>query len=182
DKAELAAVVDENASLAEATAGRYGVPFHTSLAAALRDDSVEALVICLPHHLHEGITVEAVRAGRHVLVEKVMARTPEEARRMIGAAEESATALMVAQSRRYISHLREARQMLPKIGRLQGLLYVFAANFDASTAPPWWRSKEATGGLVYPMMGSHSIDFSLWLNEGAKPVSVFAKGTDSNPD
>lgn len=181
NKCRLAAVVDANGDLARSAAEKYSVPGYTSLTEALSDDEVQAVIICLPHHLHEATVIEAVQAGRHVLVEKVMARTVAEARRMTDEADKNGVKLMVAQSRRYITHLREAREMLPQIGRLQSVLYTFLANFDASTAPVWWRSKDATGGLIYPMMGSHSIDFCLWLNEAASAVSVFAKGTDMNP-
>lgn len=101
---------------------------------------------------------------------------------MVAAASAGGVRLMIAQSRRYIGHLRRVKAMAEQIGPLSGALYTFAANFDVNIAPAWWRSKEATGGLVYPMLASHSIDFLLWLCPNRKPVSVFAQGTDANSD
>lgn len=60
------------------------------------------------------------------------------------------------------------------------LLYVFACFFDEHTAPPWWRSEERTGGLTFAMLGSHSIDFTLWMFEGKRPVRVYAEARDVN--
>lgn len=182
ERARLAGVVDIREEIAREAANRYGVPHYVSIEEALKDERINALVVCLPHDQHEEAVKKAAAAGRHVLVEKAMARNYDEGLRMTEAAKQGGVKLMVAQSRRYISHLREAKSMVRQIGPLTGILYTFAANFQAATAPAWWKSKEATGGLVYPMMGSHSIDFMLWLNEGDKPAAVFAKGSDTNSD
>lgn len=179
DKCRLAAVVDVREDVAKREGERYGVPYHLSVDAALQDDSIDALVICLPHDLHAPIAIRAANAGRHVLTEKVMALSLDEANQMVAAARDNATNLMVGQSRRFITQLREAKRRLPEIGRISSILYNFACRFDYETAPLWWRQEAKTGGLAYPMLGSHSIDFCLWINPGRKPVSVFACGANN---
>ncbi|WP_134703838.1 Gfo/Idh/MocA family protein [Ammoniphilus sp. YIM 78166] len=182
DHCELAAVVDVQENLAKAFSEEYGVPYYLSVDEALKDPQIDAVVICLPHSLHAPITIKACEAGKHVLVEKVMANTVAEGQSMVDAAEKHGVNLMVAQSRRFFLALQEAKKRIGEIGRVNNLLYTFACYFDVNVAPKWWQSKEATGGLVYPMLGSHSIDFTLWMLEDRRPVSVYAQGCSNNPD
>lgn len=179
DKCYLAAVVDMREDLARAQAKRHGVPYHLTVEEALGNDAVKALVICLPHDLHAPIAIQAATAGRHVLTEKVMAVTLEDAIAMVDAARANSVALMVGQSRRFITQLQEAKRRLPEIGKVTSVLYNFACRFDFETAPLWWRAEARTGGLTYPMLGSHSIDFSLWINPGRTPVAVYACGANN---
>lgn len=182
DLCELAAVIDTQEQLALSFSKEYGVPYYTSVDEAFKDPGIDAVVICLPHFLHREIAVKAAEAGKHVLVEKVMANSVPEGQAMVDAAERNGVNLMVAQSRRFFIALQEARKQREKIGKITNLLYTFVCHFDVNTAPVWWRSKKATGGLVYPMQGSHSIDFTLWMLNDRRPVSVFAQGASNNPD
>ncbi len=178
----LVAVVDVREDLARSVAREFQVDYYTDVTAALEDDRIDAVVVCLPHSLHARVTIEAAEKGKHVLVEKPMATCLEDGQAMVAAAEKNGVRLMIGQSRRFIYPLMEAKRRLHEIGNLINLLYVFACYFDVRTAPAWWRSREATGGLVYPMLGSHSVDYTLWVNEGKKPVSVYAQGCSHNPD
>lgn len=178
----LAAVVDANENLAVSVGRKYGVPHATTVADVLKDDSVQAVVVCLPHQAHAPVTIQAAGHGRHVLVEKVMATTLTDAAAMVNAAQANDVKLMVGQSRRFIAPIRTAKARIGEIGKIMGVLYNFACFFDIDSAPAWWRSKEATGGLVYPMLGSHSIDFGLWICSDREPISVYASGSSNNPD
>lgn len=182
ERCELIAVGDLREELAREVADRYQATPYGSVDEVLQDERVEAVVICLPHNLHAPISIQAADAGRHVLVEKVMARSYEEGVSMVEAAKRNNVKLMVGQSRRYFLALQEAHRRREDIGRIRNLLYTFAAYFDVNTAPPWWRRAEDTGGLVYPMLGSHSIDYALWMMDDRKPVAVFAKGASNNRD
>jgi predicted dehydrogenase len=179
---ELAAVVDINEELARAYAKEFNVPYYITVEEALEDSNIDAVVICLPHDLHEPVTVKAANAGKHVLVEKVMATSVTEGLSMVAAAKRNGTKLMVAQSRRYFKAFHEARMHLDKIGKITNSIYNFTCFFDKNIAPPWWKSKDATGGLAYPMLGSHAIDITLWMLDDREPVSVYASGVSNNPD
>jgi predicted dehydrogenase len=113
-------------------------------------------------------------------VEKVMATSIEEGRRMVEAAAENDVNLMVGQSRRFFPSLREAKDRLDEIGAPLNLQYTFACHFDVETAPAWWQHEEKTGGLVYPMLGAHSIDYTLWMLSDREPVAVYAEGASNN--
>ncbi|MFC4440385.1 MULTISPECIES: Gfo/Idh/MocA family protein [Natrialbaceae] len=179
---ELTAVVDIDESRAKATADEYGVEYYTSTEEAYDNPDIDAVVVCVPHHLHAPIAIEALEAGKHVLVEKVMATSVEQGEAMVEAAEENDVNLMIGQSRRFFSSLKEAKDRIDEIGKPLNLQYTFACHFDIESAPPWWQSEEKTGGLSYPMLGSHSIDYTLWMLDDREPVSVYASGTSNNDD
>ena len=182
DSCELTSVIDVQENRAKQFSEEYDVPYYTSTEEAYANGSLDAVVICVPHNLHAPLAIEALEAGKHVLVEKVMATTVEDGEAMVEAAEENDVTLMVGQTRRFFSSLVEARDRLEEIGRPLNLLYNFACHFDVESAPPWWQSEEKTGGLVYPMLGSHSIDYTLWMLEDREPVSVYAEGATNNDD
>ena len=84
----LEAVIDLDSNRAADAASRHGAPRAlTSLEEALVIEDIEAIVVCLPNHLHGGSTIAALQAGRHVLVEKPMADSAPEAERMSEAAQ-----------------------------------------------------------------------------------------------
>src|SRR5687767_1263168 len=95
-------LVDSDADFLRARAVELGVgKTHRSLDAALADAEVDAVSICTPHQLHCEMAIAAAQAGKHVLVEKPMATTVEEATRMIVAAEAHGVTLYVAETQMY---------------------------------------------------------------------------------
>jgi predicted dehydrogenase len=141
-------------------------------------EGVEAVDICLPTHLHERIALLALRAGKHVLVEKPMALDGAAADRMIAAAERHNRVLMAAQVVRFIPPYRATADIL-RSGRLGA---VRAATFRRRcAAPAWsaWLSDPAqSGGGVFDLL-IHDIDFCLHVF-GA-PEAVTASGFEDLP-
>ena len=182
DDCKLTAVVDVDEQRARSVGEEYDVPYYTATEEAYADGKVDAAVICVPHHLHAPLAIEAMKAGKHVLVEKVMATSLEDGRQMVETAAENDVNLMVGQSRRFFPSLATAKERIDEIGTPINLQYTFACHFDVETAPDWWQSEKKTGGLAYPMLGSHSIDYTLWMLEDREPASVFANGASNNDD
>ena len=73
---------------------------------AATDPRVDAMYICTPHHLHREHVELASKAGKHVLVEKPIARNLDEARAIIAAADNNGVTLMVAENYRFLSGVR----------------------------------------------------------------------------
>ncbi|MFX0202134.1 MAG: Gfo/Idh/MocA family protein [Candidatus Hodarchaeota archaeon] len=177
---ELVAVVDSVEERAQKAHEKYASRrYYTNIAEALTDPEIEAFIICLPHYLHGESTIEALNKGKHVLVEKPLALTVEEADRMIRAAETHKLNLMVGQNRRFFKAAVEAKKRMNEIGRP---LHIVNVWFHFRDAPPsdWWTSADKTGGLLIPLNGSHAIDFIIWLT-GKTPVRVYAEKNRSNP-
>lgn len=140
---------------------------------AARDPEVEAVDICLPTHLHASVAIEALRAGKHVLVEKPMALTRAEADRMIEEADKAGRILMVAQVLRFYPSYVTLREAL-KAGKLGA---VRSALFRRRCAAPawsvWMGDPARSGGGVFDLL-IHDIDMCLHLF--GKPEAVSATG------
>jgi predicted dehydrogenase len=180
----IAAVVDVDESRAKATAERYRTRYYLTLDEALKDPEIQAMVVCLPHHLHAPTASRIMETGRHVLVEKPWAITLAEGRELLATARRKGVTCMAGQSFRFMWAMWEARQRVARgeIGDPFDLFYIFAAPFTKETAPPWWRDEAKTGGMAFTMYGAHTIDYTLWIYEGRKPVRVYSEARSINPD
>src|SRR5690625_4687922 len=80
----------------------------------LEMDELEAVILAVPHHLHADLTIRALHSGKHVLIEKPMARTTKECQQMIDAAVQHNRVLMVAQDWRYTQWCGAARSIIDR--------------------------------------------------------------------
>lgn len=114
DGVEIVAVCDIREERAQAAAQKTGARrVYTDWHELLRDPEVEVVHLCTPHYLHAPMTVEALSLGKHVLTEKPMATTLEDARAMIAAAERpGAPTLGVIFQNRYNDAVQRARSIL----------------------------------------------------------------------
>ena len=114
DCVEIVAVCDIREERAQAAAQKTGARrVYTDWHELLRDPEVEVVHLCTPHYLHAPMTVEALSLGKHVLTEKPMATTLEDARAMIAAAEQpGAPTLGVIFQNRYNDAVQRARSIL----------------------------------------------------------------------
>lgn len=175
DIMELAGIVDSNRELADKVASDFGTRAFYSVEDALADEEISAFIIALPQFLHYPIGVQILSAGRHALIEKPLGLNLDEVKGLIKTAETHGVYVMAGQSRRFYRGLQSAKKMTADVEGPTNMLYNFACIFTASSAPAWWREEKKSGGLVLGMLGSHSIDTTLWMFEGKKPVSVFAE-------
>ena len=165
ESVELAAVASRDPAKAGQFQRQYGIPkSYTDLRGALADPEIEAVVLCLPNHLHKDAAILSARAGKHVLVEKPMANNVPDAEAMAETAEKAGVTLMVGQSRRFYDAVLESKARL-QAGAIGPLVSISAVLFGYVAEPPteWWRSSKQTGGLMIPMWGSHIIDYALWM-------------------
>jgi predicted dehydrogenase len=180
DMVELMAVVDSDKGRASGAYKKYGAKkYYVNLEEALTDPDIEALVMCLPNYLHAEMTLKALNARKHVLIEKPLALTVDEADRMIKAAETNSRKLMVAHNRRFFKAAAEAKQRMGEIGKPFHIVYVWLYLRETPLSE-WWVSAEKTGGLVLQLAGCHAIDLMLWLT-GKTPVRVYAEKNRNNP-
>jgi predicted dehydrogenase len=183
DVAELAAVVGVPAE-AEHTrrlASEYGAGRACDdLDEILGDPDIDALVLTLPNHLHCPISVRALQAGKHVLIEKPLSNTVAEADEMIRAAEDAGRVLMVAQCRRFFPGAQEAKRRVAELGRPLDITHILGVDVPSARVD-WWKSAEITGGLVLGLNGPHVIDTILWLM-GEAPIRIYAQTGRLKPE
>jgi predicted dehydrogenase len=128
----LLAVSDPYESVAHGVARLSGLPESAGVTdhrKILEAKEVEAVCICAPTTMHAGLVVESFEAGKHVLVEKPMAVTTEEARRMIAAAAAASRTLMVGYNHTYDPAARELKRMLDQ-GELGEIRYAEAFFYE----------------------------------------------------
>jgi 1,5-anhydro-D-fructose reductase (1,5-anhydro-D-mannitol-forming) len=171
----LVAVMSRDLERARAFAARHGAPrAYDSLEAVLSDPDVQAVYIASPNYLHAEQTLAAVRAGKHVLVEKPMALTVEDGRRMVAAARQAGVKLGVAFHCRHHPAHREARQVV-RSGALGEIVYATASwsALAPGPRPEWWSRPEQVGGGAIMGTGVHVFDLLRFVL-GREVVEVFA--------
>jgi predicted dehydrogenase len=157
---------------AEGYRSRFGgVQAYGSYEAALLDPAVDGVVICTPHDQHLTATLLAVAHGKHVLVEKPIARTLVEADRMIQAARDAGVTLMVAENFRYMPAFRAARALVAD-GWLGALRQIHIRAWGYGACAGWRCSADAMGGGTLIDGGIHYVD--LLLQWGGRATRVFA--------
>jgi UDP-N-acetylglucosamine 3-dehydrogenase len=115
DNAELRAVADVNPAVRE-LALRHGLGFYSDARDLLLCSGVDAVIVAVPTDCHYAIGAEALNAGKHVLVEKPMARTSQEAKELIASAEKRGLVLAVGHVEQYNPAFRLARELLSSLG------------------------------------------------------------------
>ncbi len=109
----VSSFVDSDEEHLNATDDKFGIAArHTSFEEALKDSSVDVFDIATPHTLHRDMAVAAAEAGKHVIVEKPMAMTVEEANDMVAAAEANNVKLFVAENHSYEPYIEFLRQVV----------------------------------------------------------------------
>lgn len=136
-----------------------GVAAHRSFQAMLEDPAVDAIDICTPTHTHHELALAAIRAGKHVLCEKPMARTSSEAREIVDAANEAGLLLVPAMCLRFWPEWAWLKEAVAgsRFGR------VLSARFTRIAEPPAWGQEtffdgaKSGGGLLD--LHIHDTDF-----------------------
>jgi predicted dehydrogenase len=123
---------------------------------AVTDARFQGLLLALPHDLHCEATVLAVTSGKHVLVEKPIARSLEEADRMIDAARQAGRILMVAEDMHFRPAIREAVRLIAE-GAIGEPLYLFALAGGVRRPTGWQASRTRLGGGVMMDLGVHYV-------------------------
>mgnify|MGYP001769318467 CR=1 FL=1 len=118
-EARLVAVADIRADRAQHFAEEYRAEAHLDYCELLARSDVEAVSICVPSGLHAQVTVDALAAGKHVLVEKPIALNLADADRMIAAAREKGLTLGVVLQNRYNSPMQQLRRLVDEVAKVR---------------------------------------------------------------
>lgn len=175
DAARIVAVVDSNVELAKAAAAPFGAQVCATLEDALALPQVDAVLIATPNHLHAGQAMAALRAGKHVLVEKPAAETGADALALAQEAEARGLVLAVGHTFRHNEAVRQVVARMPTLGRLLSLEVSMCVHWDGPQAP-WWAQRKAEDGLILSLFAPHALDFVQLVMGDADPVRVHAEG------
>jgi predicted dehydrogenase len=175
DSVELLGVGDMDRARAKAIAARFGTPrVFDRDEDAFTSDSLDAIIICTPSHMHEEQAIAALQGGKHVLVEKPLAFTPAGVERVLRVAEETGRTLMIAMNNRYRPDTRALRPFAEG-GELGDIFLTRGAWLNRKTrvVRPTWRHRKATaGGGVMMDLGVQTLDLCLWMLGFPEAASV----------
>ena len=171
---KLGAIASRNGKRAQEFAERFGFPqYYGSYHEMLADADIDAIYIPLPNHMHKEWTIRAAEAGKHVLCEKPLALTADEAREMGIACEGSGVLLAEAFMYRYHPRYDRVRAIIAsgEIGEIRGIQGVFTFNNADDLAN--FRFKPGMGGGALYDVGCYPINAARLLL-GSEPVAASA--------
>ncbi len=157
ERAELVAIVDTNPVI-EQMAVETGAAFYTETGAMLKDIEPEGVFVCTPTDLHLQPVLESLRAGAHVLVEKPITSTMDEAEEIVDMSEKSSRHVLVGHHRRYYENVNETKKLIHEgaLGKLLGVSGQWTDNKHDAYFEPEWRKVRAAGPILTNLI--HEID------------------------
>jgi predicted dehydrogenase len=174
-EARLVATVDVDEDRARTFAETFHAEtFATDLADVLARDDVDAVIVATANNLHAPLTIQALEAGKHVMVQKPMALTLAEADEMVAAADRSGRQLMVSFFEFFHPAFKRAKELVDR-GRI-GDVFLFKAIMAWTSGLDNWRFDPAVSGGGILMDGhSHHVAYFTWLLDDPPIASVYSE-------
>ncbi|MGM0873834.1 MAG: Gfo/Idh/MocA family protein [Bacillota bacterium] len=172
----LQGITDVYLPLAEQRAEEYGINrVFNSAEELIHDPQIDAVIIGVPNKWHAPLAIQALKAGKHVLVEKPMGINSEAARDIVRAQRESGRVVMVGHQMRWQWQFQQVKEQVEK-GSLGKIYNAKTGWFRRKGIPgwgSWFTQKSEAGGGPLIDIGVHMLDLALYLMGNPKPVSVY---------
>lgn len=187
DECEIVWACDVNADTAQHVSHKFDIPkWTTDYRDVLNDPEVDAVSIATPNKFHLQPTLDALAAGKHVLIEKPLAMNGDEARQIVRAANASGKICQVALQMRFSGPARFMKHFIDA-GEMGDIYYARAQALRRRGVPHWgvFIDKELQGGGPLIDIGVHILDLTLYLMGYPKPVVASGKTWNhlgTNPD
>jgi predicted dehydrogenase len=175
-KVVFAAVADPVRKNADRFVAEFNPVLYNDYHTMIEDAGIDAVDICLPHHLHKDAILAAAAAGKHVLCEKPLCLTVEEAREITAAVEKSGITVMCAHNQLFLPPVARARELLDAglLGTIYNIRTTDSFFNDFTRENMGWRARAASsGGGALIDTGYHPSYLLLYL-AGSKPVEATA--------
>jgi myo-inositol 2-dehydrogenase / D-chiro-inositol 1-dehydrogenase len=172
--AEVVAVYTRNAEKAQSFAQKHGISqWYNDLDAIIQSSGADVIDICLPNFLHADATLKAAAAGKHIIIEKPLAVTLEEADAMISACKKAGVKLMYAEELCFAPKYERVRQMVNE-GAIGEIYMLKQSEKHSGPHSDWFYDINLAGGGVLMDMGCHGIAWFRWMLKNARAKSVYA--------
>lgn len=164
--ARVVAVADTSAERGREAAEKFRVPeVVTDYKALLARDDIHIVSIALPNYLHAPVALDALRAGKHVMIDKPMATNARDALRIAAEAKKRRRHVMVGQNNRFSAEVQTARQLV--LDGVLGDVYHAKTAWQRRSGIPrigsWFTQKQFAGGGCTYDIGVHALDRCLYL-------------------
>ncbi len=167
-------VADVDAGRAKELAGPSSAIATVDWREAVSRPDVDAVVVSTPTKFHAEIAIEALQAGKHVLCEKPLARTTDEARRIVEAARDAKRVLKTGFNYRQMAHVRRAKELLGAgaIGKACFLRCRYGHGGRPGYEQHWCTNADLSGGGVLQEQGIHMVDLvRVFLDEPSRVMA-----------
>jgi len=170
--ATIVGVVSKSEDTAVTLTQQYGGQIYPDLASLLLD--VDVVDICAPTHRHHEMALQAAAAGKHIICEKPLARTMEQAQEMLAVCETAGVKLLVAHVVRFFPEYALARQKVAagEIGKTAVMRLKRGSFQPKKTVDNWFVDFEKSGGMMLDLM-IHDFDYARWV--AGDVTRVYAK-------
>jgi predicted dehydrogenase len=173
-EAEVVAVFSNCEDEVKAFALKWGIPqWYTDLDKLLNESGAEVIDIGIPNYLHHRACMKAAAAKKHVIVEKPLALTLEEADEMIDACKKNGVLLMYAEELCFAPKYERARALV-ECGAVGKVYMLKQAEKHSGPHSAWFYEKEKSGGGVMMDMGCHALAWFRWMNKNNPVKTVYA--------
>jgi predicted dehydrogenase len=176
--ARVVAIADVNADLLEQVRAEYSLGDargFTDYRQLLAEDDIDAVSICTPNYLHAPMAIDALEAGKHVLLEKPLAHTLADGERLAAAVTAHPDRVfMIALNNRYRpdSIVLKERIVAGELGRLYYAKAGWLRGPSEFFLRGWFTQRDLSGGGPLIDLGVHVLDLALWFMGNPRPVSV----------
>lgn len=176
DKCDIAAFCDVKVERAKKAAAEYGAEdarVYEDYRELVRDPEIDVVHVCTPNVVHCPVTVAAFEAGKHVLCEKPMAATTEDAEKMMAAWKKSGKKFTIGYQNRFRTDAQALKRACDE-GKLGEVYFAKAHALRRRAVPTWgvFPDKSQQGGGPLIDIGTHALDITLWCMDNYKPVTV----------
>ena len=176
NRVDIVAFCDLILEKAEKAAKEYGTPdakVYTDYKELLKDESIDVIYVMTPNRSHAPISIDAMKAGKHVMCEKPMAKTAAEAREMVKTAKETGKKLTIGYQHRHKTESHYVKSVIDR-GDLGEIYYAKALAIRRRGTPNWgvFLNEYEQGGGPLIDIGTHSLDVTLYLMNNYKPKMV----------
>ena len=164
---------------------KFKTKYHHSYNALIKDKNIDAILLTTPHSLHAKHTIQALRNGKHVFVEKPMATKSVDAQKMLFTAKKNNKTLAVGHNRRFSSAFNYIKNLnnRNKIGKILHIDANFSAPGALNYKKNYWRAnrKESPGGAIAGL-GIHMIDLMCFFGGKIKSIQSLVRKFAVNVD
>lgn len=172
--AEVVAVYTRNTDKAKAFAEKHHIAkWYTDVDELINNSGCDVVDICLPNFLHASATLKAATARKHIIIEKPLAVTLEEADEMIAACKTAGVKLMYAEELCFAPKYERVRHMV-KENAIGDIYMLKQSEKHSGPHSDWFYNVDQSGGGVLMDMGCHAFAWFRWMLNNAKAVSVYA--------
>ncbi len=159
--ARLVAVCDIKEELAKDTAEKYKVKYYTDYREMLENPDIEAISVVTPDFLHRDPVIACAEKGKHILCEKPLATTVEDAEEMVKAVEKAGVTLMVDFHNRWNPPFALTKESAEK-GELGRPVHAYIRLSDTIYVPTKMLSWASKSSVLW-FLGSHTVDLARWI-------------------